>query len=306
MRNTPAALARNRKHFHYRAGKPGIFFIDSDIRPGTPAKDWPEIDAALAKVIPVWSATARVWLPSSSAHIYQGEKELIGLGGWRCYCVVADATTIPDLTDFLYQGLWAEGYGFVSVGSRGQRLGRCLIDRSVAQPERLDFVAAPELGDGLARRTAEPVFRPGDVLDWQPTSGMLIDQKTWERENETYKAAWLAAEPEAKRNARTAAVKLTRCASTKRAQAVMWRAASSYELSGDFELELQDGHKLSVAELLESGTEDWHLAEMPDPLDPSYRGDRRIAVLNLKPEIGESPVIYSHARGGVLYYLTKD
>ena len=246
-----------------------------------------------------------MWLPSSSAHIHHGEQELIGLGGWRCYCIVADASAIPDLTDYLYQGLWAEGYGFVHVGGRGQRLGRCLIDRAVAQPERLDFVATPVLGEGLTRRSIEPEFRPGaDVLDWQPKD--FMDQKTWERENETYRAAWIAVEPEAKRKARTAAVELTQCASTKRAQDVMWRAVSSYELSGDFELEMQNGHKMTVADLLEEGTEDYHLSEMPDPLDPSYRGDRRIAVLNLRPEIGENPIIYSHARGGILYFLKQD
>ncbi len=236
------AIARTRKHFHFRAGKPGVFFIDLDRKPDAPAKDWPEIDGAISKVIPVWSATARVWLPSSSAHIHHGEQELIGLGGWRCYCIVADASAIPDLTDYLYQGLWTEGYGFVHVGGRGQRLGRCLIDRAVGQPERLDFVATPVLGEGLTRLKVEPVFRPGaDVLDWQPKD--FIDQKTWERENETYRAAWSAVEPEAKRKARTAALELTQCGSTKRAQAVMWRAVSRYELSGDFEVEMGSGKK---------------------------------------------------------------
>ncbi len=303
-------IARDRAHFEFREGQPGIWFLDYDRPADKPEarRGWPEIDEIIAEVIPGWTKAERVWLPSSSAFLYRGEAELIGPGGWRCYCVVDDASAIPDAMDFLHQGLWKAGHGRIDVGSVGQRLDRSLIDKTVAQPERLDFTASPILGDGLERRAPDPAFLPGGIL---ATKGLKAAQpyKEWRRKDGAFQAAMEAALPDAERLCKAAASKAAhvRGAQTGRMEAVLWRAANSFELSGDFVLELQDGTQMTVAELLDSGTEDFHGARMPDPIEgAAYRGDRRIAVLYLRCNEGQRPRIYSHARGGRSFTLAHD
>jgi hypothetical protein len=127
--------------------------FDHDPQPGRPPRHWREIDEILCRIVPDWSSTERAWRASSSAYIYSSNgKELIGAGGWRCYVVVDDAAAIPEAGAFIYQALWAAGYGYIVVSKSGQAVDRSLVDAAVWQPERLDFAARPILGAGLDRR----------------------------------------------------------------------------------------------------------------------------------------------------------
>ena len=58
----PDAIARDRDHFSFRKGQPGILMLDCDARPGKPAPRWQEIDQIIAQIVPSWSETQRLWL----------------------------------------------------------------------------------------------------------------------------------------------------------------------------------------------------------------------------------------------------
>ncbi len=165
--NGSGAVCRDRAHFRFAEGRPGVVMLDHDPdpRPGHPPKSAEELDACLCEVMPELANVMRVWRPSSSAFICTAEgEELIGMGGWRCYFLVDDASRIPALGMRLYQALWAAGHGYIQPSKSGASLDRSIIDASVWQPERLDFAAAPVLGAGLERRPPSELILPGEPL----------------------------------------------------------------------------------------------------------------------------------------------
>lgn len=312
-----AAAARDRAHTSYRKGKPGIWFIDHDPRKGECKRyQCAELDEIIGGFMPEWHEAKRAWTPSASAFIRHRSmrKELIGIGGWRAYALIDDASKIPALTALLYQRLWDNGHGFIefSDGEHPRRLDRSIIDASVAQPERLDFAATPIMRDDKLERFApEPLILPGSpMLD---TSNMCLDEvpelKTWRKSSAVLQKALADAKPEAGKRLkvyvgrRIAKVKATQPdVSAKRVQQITERAIEHSVLSGDFELTLADGSKKFVREML-ADPDRYHEMRLPDPLEPDYRGDKRIAIAYLKPEIGDDPIIFSHAHGGIAYKL---
>ena len=164
--NGSAAICRDRRHFCFAEGRPGVWMFDHDPQPGQKPKTAREIDAILCEVMPELAAVQRAWKPSSSAHIYRAgddETPLIGMGGWRGYAIVNDASTIPMLGAELYRRLWAAGHGYIQPSKSSALLDRTLIDASVWQPERLDFAAAPVLGEGLTQDRPRGLILPGET-----------------------------------------------------------------------------------------------------------------------------------------------
>ena len=87
---------------------------------GTPPRGWREIDEIIAEIIPAWRSTQRLWRASSSAYLYRPDgTELIGIGGWRCYVAVDDASAIPGVGAFIYQRLWESGEGYILISKSG-------------------------------------------------------------------------------------------------------------------------------------------------------------------------------------------
>ena len=85
------------------------------------------------------------------------------------------------------------------------------------------------------------------------------------------------------------------------------RLYGRHELTGDFEVILDDGEKVTVAELLRN-RDKYHERECHDPLEPDYRNDDRIGFIVLKDDKGRDhprPIIYSHAHGEIKYSLLK-
>ena len=299
----PGAIARDKKHFAFQRGKPGIWMLDLDA--GSQPQDWRALDTIISNVLPGWSTTARVWLPSSSAFIYAGERELIGLGGWRAFMIVDDADKIPALTDYLFQALWAAGHGYAVVNKAGAIHARTILDRSVAEAWRLDF-NAPVLRDGLERRVPDPAFVDGAEM-FVTGEREPVPMDEWRSTDEAWLAAKAAKADESGKAQKAQVIKLRKTYKTKvsagRMSEILRKAVEEHTLTGDFELELEDGGRITIAELLDRGTEDYDGVECPDPLEPDYRGDRRIAIIMLRPKRGHKPAIYSHAHGGQLYFL---
>ena len=266
------SIARSRQHFSFPQGEPGLFMVDIDQHED--ARTAVECDALLCRCFPAWSRCQRVWVPSSTAFL-RTDRELIGVGGWRAYAIIDDAAKNPDLTLHLHQQLWAIGEGRIEVGKAGQRLDRTLIDRSVSTPEHIDFVAAPELGDGLERFAPAPDFiGPEDVQLSTADLGEVESYRDWRANCERFQNSWKFFEPEAKQKARAAARSL------KVSDRIMWEAVDGGVLMPDFRLAV-DGRSLTVGELLDRGTEDYDGAQLCDPIEPDYDGGRKVAILHL-------------------------
>ena len=309
----PDAIARDRDHFSFRRGQPGILMLDCDAHPGKSALSWQEIDQIIAQIVPSWSETQRLWRASSSAFIYSSEgSELIGKGGWRCYVMVDDASAILAVGAYIYQRLWDLGHGHILISKAGRPLDRSLVDAAIWQPERVDFAAEPVLESGLVRRSPQPTLLGSVPL--LATAGIKapLTLREWRQTSEALKKAKQDVEPEviAARKAfvaqhadALAAEKLN--ISEKRLRTLWNRAAEHHVLTSDFVLHREDGSTITVGEIL-ADADKWHQARFADPLEPDYRGDKRIAYANLELEMGSDPYLYSHAHGGICYRLVRE
>ena len=277
--------------------------LDHDPRPGE-ARTAEEIDAISCAAVPEIAAVQRVWVPSSSAFIYDAEgRELIGRGGWRLYLAVDDASRIPDVGALIYQALWKAGYGYVSVTSSGAILDRSIVDASVWQPERLDFAASPILGPGLERRAPAPLILPGEPM--LRTAGLKLDMSMpeWRKTSVQLASAKATAKPEAEK-ARKAFIRdriaeyKRRGTYSKHVKSVFNEAVINRKLRADFELVTENGDRVTVKQVLADPAR-YAGMRFADPLEPNYRDDRRIAYVSL----GHDPCLYSHAHGGIRYRL---
>lgn len=164
-------LTRTRSNYGYAEGQPGIMFIDVDGITGNPDV---EIDK-IYEAIPGLKDYPHVVHPSSSSNILGPDgKQHTKVKGLHVYWVVDDASRIPEYGKVLFDRLTLAGHSHVHVSNNGAMLKRSVIDASVWQPERLDFVGGAVLNDGLTYSDREPVLRgtrsdgiqivPGDVF----------------------------------------------------------------------------------------------------------------------------------------------
>ena len=307
------AIARDRQHFSFPRGRPGILMLDCDARPNKPALHWQDIDQIICQTVPSWSDTQRIWRASSSAFIYTADgSELIGKGGWRCYVMLDDAAAIPAVGAHIYQRLWETGHGYIFISKAGQALDRSLIDAAVWQPERVDFAAEPVLESGLVRSAPQAVLLGSVPLLASAGIKAALTLREWRQLSEVLRQAKQAVEAEviavrkafiAEHASALAADKLN--VSEKRLRTLWKRAVEHHVLSSDFVLYRADGSTITVGEVL-ADADKWHQARFADPLEPDYRGDKRIAYANLQPEMGCDPYLYSHAHGGVCYRLVRE
>jgi putative DNA primase/helicase len=307
-----AVIARTQDYLSFASGRPGIFMLDCDVREGHPPKHWKDLDAILCGTAPGWSKVMRAWTQSSTSSIRTTDGvDEIGMGGWRCYVIVDDASKIADVGAFIYQALWGAGHGYVTVSRSGQVLDRSLVDAAVWKPERLDFAAPPHLGPGLERTEVETAVVPGAPMLETAELVPKLSMAQWRKTSRKLKAARKEVRAEAAKARATfeaemfaAVMKRVPDADVAAVRASIRRAVEEQELSGHWPLHAQDGTIVTVAELLTDPNR-WDGVHFADPMEPTYRGDNRIAWACLKPEAGE-PFIYSHARGGRRYRLLEE
>jgi hypothetical protein len=275
-------IARTRQYFAFRQ-QPGMMMLDVDGCSDSP-------DAVHAKLISAapWIAGAKMlWRASSSSGING-----CGLRGQRFYFLVEDASQIPRIGEKLNADLWIAGHGRIEIGNAGQLLTRTLVDSSVWQPERLDFVAPPILGAGVTRERYPSRIFPGGDLDLAKV--MHPETETAKR---LIKAAKQAIKPKAEPIQRQHAERIAKRLGIATA-AVM--ALHRGVMPSDFVLHRQGGGTVTVGELLKAPIDGQRFA---DPLEPDYGSDDRIAVLRIAPNGGIN--IYSHAHGGQIWVLSR-
>lgn len=310
---TEGVIARTRDHFAWPEG-PGLLMLDYDPAASETALSPEDWRAALYDVWPALESAPHLWRPSASScilHAATGEV-LRGITGQRLYVPVADARDIPRTGETLVARLWLAGHGRFEVSRSGTLLERTLIDASVWQPERLDFCGGAYCQPPLAQHLPPPQIFNGDGapidtvstlanLHVEDKSRLVVIKATLRHDEALMTEVNIA-------QMRWVDVRLAEWEErdlnldTDLAREHLVRAIENKRLMGDFPLQLDDGQWITVGQLLDQ-PDRYHNRRCADPIEPDYRGDRRIAWINLR-NAGRA-YVYSHAHGGCRYTLHR-
>lgn len=307
-----SSIPRSKSTFFWPQG-PGVMMLDYDApKDGTPALGRKKLVTMLLEICPALNDSALVWWPSTSSHIYAGEKELLGLKGQRIYIFVKDATDIERAGAALNTRLWAKGHGRFEVSASGRLLNRSIFDASVWQPSHIDFAAGAVCAEGLQQRRGVPQL-------FESTDHELLDTRTAIPDPSpeelvaagTHQAKWKSDLKEEARQRQAEWVE-ARCSvlrssnsniAEEHAMALARRVIETNDLTGDWTITIKqaDGSRkdITVRQALEE-PEIYHGALTLDPLEPEYDGGRWVGKLYIK---AARPNLFSFAHGGVAYRL---
>jgi len=300
-------ITRTREYFDWPAA-PGWLMLDHDPRGDEEALDREGFLDVLRLAWPEIANAPMVLGDSGSSHIYRADTDecLKGRGGLRVWVLVADARDIPRAGAALHDRLWLEGHGYFEVSKAGHLLERSAVDAVVWQPERLDFAAGATCAEPLEQRrpACEPRNNEAAPID---TAAKLPDLTAAERERlkalqDEGRDAMRPAQDAQRREWVETRLAEIEPEDVDAARERLADAVHHGRLYGDFTLHHSGGQAVSVGEVLDA-PDRWHGERFADPLEPDYRGDQRIAWLNLRS--GGRPYIWSHAHGGQRYYLIR-
>lgn len=303
-------ISRTKDNFFWPAGN-GIMFIDYDPPKNEQAMTRDELLAVLYGVCPALESAPHVWYPSASSCISRTDtgEMVAGIRGQRVYIGVSDASDIERAGGVLFARLWLAGHGHIQISKSGSKLVRGLVDDSVWQTNRLDFVAGSDCTGPLKQDRGEPMLLGGsEALNTRLTLPNLTTSET-DKFIRVKAKAKADVEPEAEL-ARGAYIKTQgaelfqhRGIAILEGEKIAKEAVTSARLLGGFILISQDGDEVAVADVL-SNPDRWHGCRFYDPLEGRNYPDGRIAYLNLRS--GGRPYIYSHAHGGCRYQLHRE
>lgn len=174
-------VARTKDNFKYR-DKAGIGFIDHDPSEYAPASlDRDRLMLILVGVVPSFLDAPRLLRASVSSGVTRTGQDCKDNGGVHIYFPVVDVSDLPRFGKALEERLWLNGHGFIALSANGSLLLRTLIDGSVFSGERLDFVGAPEVGEGLSYIAPEIDDRTSpfddDALDTSMLKSLSEDER---------------------------------------------------------------------------------------------------------------------------------
>jgi hypothetical protein len=161
------------RDFYTFQREPGVLFLDIDSVDYDPA----EILEIIGRIHPEFRSAARIIRKSISSGVFIAGQPPSPKKSFHLYVLVANASDIPRYQKTLSQRLKLEGYHF-PVNSHGRLLSRTIIDDTVGQPERLDFVGMPVINNrGISYQPPETIFIEGDILE---TKTLIPISKTLE------------------------------------------------------------------------------------------------------------------------------
>lgn len=304
VQRNPGAISRTRQHFGW-SKSPGILMLDNDIG----CTDRRSFDEVLRDDAGILENVTMLMRPSSSSLIHNSDtgRCLRSVQNQRAYIIVSDASEIPRIGQIIDTYLWAEGHGYYGVSTAGTPLRRNIIDTSVWQSERLDFVGGavciPPLRQGRlfveCIQGDEPILttkyltNPSDWVVARAKSNQAKALSDIKDELKSARESYL--ESQIKRYADLGG-------SEEAAVLSISKALDHKLLDGEFVIQLHDGTLTTVAEVL-SNPGKFNGVRCCDPIEPDYRGDSRVAVICV--QTGGSPYIYSHAHGGCRFKLLK-
>lgn len=318
LSGVPDAISRGKAFFSHQQG-PSLLGLDFDV------KDWPddiqqrvratpgEITGVLAGVLPAFGEICTVMRPSSSTGVLNtadGQSTGANSGQHR-YAFVLDGSDIAAFADRLFDRLILAGYGFPFITKSGAVSVRTLIDKIATKgPERLWYEADAILDDSRLAYTPgarDPrIINPAggfcDTRELAPLSDLELEQLASHIEAIKLSCADRAA-------AISAAYRKTEIERhTKKgmerpaAERIVAAAVERSELTGGFEIHLDDGRWVTVDEILADKAQ-FHRKTCADPIEPEYGGGRNKAIIYTD---GSYPHIASQAHGGADYRLIED
>jgi archaellum biogenesis ATPase FlaH/uncharacterized protein YoaH (UPF0181 family) len=304
-----AQIARTTEFFNVESGA-ALLCLDLDIKT-YPKAIRDRVDqlggtiAALTEAFPELLQAAHIRRASASSGISNPKAgSTTGPAGEHIYFVVSDGADTKGFAQRLHDRLLLAGWGWGEVSKSGRVLTRTLIDKAATEPGRLVFEADAVLKDGLVYESKREVSaRRGDVLETSLLPRLSHDEVSQlansvaeikeQRADEAHKVqqAW--------RDDRIRKLQSDGLSPGK-AAALTSQAVDRQELSGGFEILLDNGTCVTIADIL-NDRKSFHQKTCADPLEPDYGSGQNLAVIYT-----DHPArIWSHAHGGTDYKLVK-
>lgn len=294
-------MARTKSDFEWPDGG-GVLFLDHDS--GLRKQDFLD---SIAYVLPELQTVDKIWMPSSSSHIFHGEKDLTGVRGQRLYFFVDDASKIPEIGSLIFKKLWLAGMGNIVISAAGSMLVRGPVDATVWQTNRFDFASGAKCEKPLEQRNRKPEIIKGcrQFLEYASIKRLTgkeeysyaqmvaaekaLHKKEADKQQDRHIEERIKNEPEARKKALRQFYK---------------SAYNGGTLAGDFKIFLfKDGNKIekTVLEILKNRKE-YHNCRTLDPIEPEYNNYHKTGVLLLDKSV---PMLCSKAHGDKTYILTE-
>lgn len=294
-------MARTKEDFEWPSGG-GVLFLDHDS--GMSKQDFLD---SVAYVLPELQTVDKIWMPSSSSHIFNGNKDLTGIKGQRLYFFLDDAKKIPEIGSLIFKKLWLAGMGNIVISAAGSMLVRGPVDATVWQTNRFDFASGAKCEKPLEQRNRKPEIIKGcrQFLEYASIKRLTgkeeysyaqmvaaekaLHKKEADEQQDLHIEERIKNEPEARKKALRQFYK---------------SAYNGGTLAGDFKIFLfKDGNKIekTVLEILKNRKE-YHNCRTLDPIEPEYNNYHKTGVLLLDKSV---PMLCSKAHGDKTYILTE-
>lgn len=306
-------IARDAESFAWPSG-PGIFMLDVDNPKDGEVLEADDVREIIFSVAPELGDAPQSWTVSASSCIFDSRsgQDLRGARGHRGHVAVRDATDIPRAGRVLADRLWLAGHGRIEVSKSGALLERTVVDTAVWQTNRFDFAGGAHCEDPLEQRRPAPVVLNAAAMPLDTRSALPdLTEVEAKRLQQIKSSAKMASDVlDRQRAAREAWIEEKVAArrakdpnvDEQKLRADLRSALADARLMGDFEIELEDGTRVEVGQLLDD-PDRYHGKRCRDPLEPDYRDDNRISWINLRN--AGRPYIYSHAHGGRRFRLHR-
>jgi hypothetical protein len=304
-------VARTSEYFEYPTGQRGVLILDYDAPESALSRE--ALIDAFKSVCPAISDAGLVWWCSSSSMIYNCAEEIHGLRGQRLYVMMDDVSDTPRAGEVLAKRLWLQGHGRIVISSSGQLLKRTLVDTSMFQVARLDFIGGAICETPVVQRRGKPVSVGGE--GWLDSIKSLPNLSA--DEELLYESLIKSASAQASAQAQLTREKwitsrldtavdalvkknVDRVIARERAGRTLAQALTG-ELTGDFLIPLADGQFVSVSDVLQN-KDLWDGKLTLDPLEPEYDSARPVGKLLLSRA---QPCLKSFAHGNTNFLLRK-
>ena len=298
-RRTAENLSRTNKDFNWSNGA-GVLFIDHDT-----GLDMETFLSIFQQIFPESKEVIKIWYPSSSSFIFNGNEQINGLKGQRLYFAVDKASEIPRIGKIIHQRMWLAGHGNIVLSASGAMLERSLVDATVWQANRLDFASGALCDAPLNQRRGNPVLIEGKNAILVASEVKNPTQQEIKHYQELVSAEKKRLKPESqKKQAEHIECRLKNVPENRRAEMREFyqKAYQGGILSGDFEIiVIKDNAEIGVTvEDILQNPKEYHGCITLDPIEPEYNNYHRTGILYL--EDGKH-TLYSLAHGGRLFEL---
>lgn len=254
-----------------------------------------DVKAMLVWLVPQLASAALIVRPSSSAGV-EGRP-----GGWHVH-VIAPPGGRVEVMDRLSSEFARRGVAWVQVSDFPQLLERTPVDRALRIPNQPIYSGKPRVMEGVVWDRPEGLVQEGCAFDpnWLPpvsdTSEIFARLKAIP-EVQQRRAAVI----ERKAEARVPAGTKDRPKALQRALIKIeqeLKQAEKGELPPDFEIQIHNGPRVTVAEILKGGMT-YHFAKTLTPGEEGYRDGAQTGIIYMDG----SPRLHTQAHGGITYRL---